>query len=193
MTMLNLIGGRALSLKKPSCSSFTARTLAKAMSHLCRFAGHTKFHYSVAQHSVLVAHLLRPEPVEIRLAGLLHDCHEVLTGFGDVLSPRKRILSRPVSVELARVERMFDRVIGQKFGLYHGWLYDDRVRRADLMALAIERRDLVDPCDPEFASVIWGGVPDPSPEFEIVQSTPERSAESWLRQLQLIWDGDLDS
>ena len=44
--------------------------IAHALSMKCRYAGHTTFFYSVAEHSV---HVCRHAPAEHKLWALLHD------------------------------------------------------------------------------------------------------------------------
>lgn len=59
--------------------------IAHHLSLICRYTGGVPWHYSVAQHSVLVSeYLMKPEE---RLAGLLHDAAEAY--MNDMASPVK--------------------------------------------------------------------------------------------------------
>ena len=75
----------------PDCIDI--RDIAHALSHLCRFTGHTNMFYSVAQHSLLVAEKMQGGAAE-KLAGLLHDAAEAYTN--DLASPLKRYMSEGV-------------------------------------------------------------------------------------------------
>lgn len=114
--------------------------VAHALSLICRFGGHTKVHYSVAQHSLLVARILedRGAPVEAQLAGLLHDAHEAY--IGDVPTPVKTALG-----SIWRdLEHEVEIVVRQALGIAQASVdWEDLVKHADLMALATERRDLM--------------------------------------------------
>lgn len=75
---------------------------AHALSLICRYSGNGAFHYSVAQHSVLLS---RAVPEHLRKAALLHDWGEVF--IGDIISPVKRCL--PDLGEIRILETVFNK------------------------------------------------------------------------------------
>lgn len=155
--------------------------IAHSLSMQCRFMGHCAYHYSVAQHSMLVAdiiherHLAWNKP-HIVLAGLLHDAHEAYTG--DVSTPLKRRLrinsdfSRGITLGLetfGQVEDRHDHALLRGLGLSPMILCsteaESAIKRADLLALAIERRFVMPqaveahwPCFDDLTEAEWAYV-----------------------------------
>lgn len=84
--------------------------IAHHLANECRYAGACPHHYSVAQHSVLVA--LMFEHPEMKLAGLLHDAAEAY--LKDIPSPVKH---DPSMAWYRDVEHALTRLIYDKFGL----------------------------------------------------------------------------
>ena len=65
-----LRSGNYFDLQDPSASRFEVTDIAHALSNICRFTGHTRQFYSVAEHSVLCSYLV---PHEDRMIALMHD------------------------------------------------------------------------------------------------------------------------
>ena len=81
------------------------KDIAHALSLLCRFTGHCKKFYSIAQHSIHVAELCPPK---YRLYGLLHDASEAY--MHDLATPIKERLPEYKVMEnylLAKILRSF--------------------------------------------------------------------------------------
>jgi hypothetical protein len=89
------------------------RDIANNLSMLCRYTGAFPFHYSVGQHSMLVARMMEDkynDPMAA-LAGLLHDAAEYV--FGDVNYHLKKL---PELAEYNRREHEPSQMIIEVFG-----------------------------------------------------------------------------
>src|SRR6266496_3875421 len=80
-----LASGKWFNVFNPKPEDVDIRDIAHALSNQCRFTGHTKEFYSVAQHSVLVSTFCAPEDAAW---GLLHDASEAY--LSDIASPVKK-------------------------------------------------------------------------------------------------------
>lgn len=142
MAWMQTIDGNKVSLTEPRKEDIVFSEVAHALSHLCRYAGHTKVFYSVAQHCCLVASLV---PLELRLYGLLHDAHEAY--IGDITTPVKEALGSAADMALRTIESKLQKAIHEAAGLV--WPPHPTVlgvvKYADLVALQTERRDLLAP------------------------------------------------
>lgn len=140
--------GRYFDFRNPT--PLTITEVAHALSNICRFTGHCSKFYSVAQHSIHVSKLV---PEQLALQGLLHDAVEAV--MGDMSGPLKRLFP-----EYRELEKRMEAVILNGFGLSSE--LHPLVKRADLIALRTEQRDLMHP-----GGGLWtcleGIEPDPRP------------------------------
>lgn len=108
--------------------------IAHALSNMCRFTGHCREFYSVAQHSLLVASIV---PSEDRKWALLHDASEAY--LTDLPRPLKRYSA--MGEEYKRIESRLMEVICERFEL--PLACPESVKHADNVLLATEKRDLM--------------------------------------------------
>ena len=119
----------------PNPDDIRIADIAHALSQQCRFAGHSREFYSVAEHSVRVSLLGRPEDA---LWGLLHDASEAY--LTDVLAPMKEL---PQFEAYRAAERSLQGTIAVRFGL--STEQPRSVTEADRAVLGIEICDLLRP------------------------------------------------
>jgi 5'-deoxynucleotidase YfbR-like HD superfamily hydrolase len=122
--------GRHFDYFKATLADIDIHDIAQGLANECRFNGQIANFYSVAQHSVYVSQLVAPA---FALEGLLHDATEAYCK--DIPTPLKVLLTT-----YQIIERRTDRLIRQKFNLPPFPSYV--VKKADLVMLATERRDL---------------------------------------------------
>ena len=134
-TWIVTASGRTFDLADPRPADVHPADIAHALSHVCRFGGHVRTFYSVAQHCVLVSRLV---PADHALAGLLHDGAEAFVG--DMVGPLKWRLP-----EFEAVERRVAAAVARRFGLDSAALHAPEVVAADLQALGAEARVLLPP------------------------------------------------
>lgn len=119
--------GHYFDLADPQPDMVRIEDIAHALAHLCRFTGHTRVLYTVAQHST---HVSGTCPKHLALQGLLHDATEAYVG--DIASPLKAMLPDYQAIE-ARVWL----AIAERFGLPAE--LDPAIKDADLAMLTAER------------------------------------------------------
>jgi len=127
--------GLYVDLLNPKPESINIGDIAHSLANQCRWTGHTKEFFSVAQHSILVSRLC---PTDLKLAGLLHDAAEAYTC--DISSPLKAVLGGEAS-KYKQVQHQITKVIFSRYGLQS--LPDPRIKIADLGAAAIESHQLM--------------------------------------------------
>ena len=167
-------GGHYFNINKPYRYHYPIEEIATALSKLCRFGGHTKEFYSVAQHSVLVSLCVDDE---FAMEALLHDASEAY--LGDVVRPLKQVLGGYRDIE---------EQVQNGINMAHlGWAKPNspQVKNADMVLLATERRDLMTEQE-----VSWAVLADVNPlPGKIIAHQPDVAETMFMaRYLEILND-----
>ena len=155
----------------PKDSEVNLFDVAIALSNICRFNGHVKKFYSVAQHSCLVHDVLHLFETRVQLLGLLHDVGEGYAG--DVISPIKRTISNVFGpIEQRNRDSVFRRLGLQPC--------EDppEVKDADLRLLMTEKRDVLN------ASPYDWGINAKPYDIHIDPWAPDKARDEFLYRLK---------
>ena len=151
--------------------------IAHALSMKCRYSGHCKRFYSIAEHSchvhdVLTGKALEQSPI-IKMWGLLHDAGEAY--LCDV--------PRPVKPELKgfkRLERNIQEVVARKFGLYSLGFFPE-VSVADNAMLHAEYLQNMQ----QLRELVWE-VPEPPADVKLGYWYPDRAKREFMARFRLL-------
>ena len=149
---------------EPRIDRIDIEDIAHGLAFQCRFNGQTTRFYSVAQHSLMVAALVSPR---LRLPALLHDAAEAY--LGDMVKPLKRLFP-----EFSRLEIGVLDLIGQRFSV--NLRSQPAIEKADLVALATEKRDLM-----PHSTETWTSLAGISPLPELIDPwSPEEAKQRFM-------------
>jgi hypothetical protein len=132
---LQTVSGRWVNPFDPDPAQLEAGDIARALANQCRFGGHSRVFYSVAQHSVIVSRLVeeRGGDVEDAFAALMHDATEAY--LGDMPHPLKH--RSPLGAAFKEAEAHLERAIRDRFDIKPDV---PKINPADRALLASERR-----------------------------------------------------
>jgi hypothetical protein len=136
---LQTVSGRWVNPFDPDPEQLDAGDIARALANQCRFGGHCRVFYSVAQHSVIVSELVeeRGGDAEDAFAALMHDATEAY--LGDMPHPLKH--RSPLGAAFKDAEAELELAIRERFAIKPDV---PEIKRADRALLATERRAFSD-------------------------------------------------
>lgn len=102
--------GRKFHILTPTSDEVDIRDIAHGLSMLCRFTGHVRRFYSVAEHSVHCSRLVKKETA---LQALLHDASEAY--IADINRPMKHFT--PIGESYMKIEKRIMDTVYAKFGV----------------------------------------------------------------------------
>ncbi len=152
--------------------------VAHALANTCRFNGHTKFFYSVAEHSILA---YRIAPTVLKAEMLLHDASEML--ISDIPKPVKVALDSWTSGSWTH----FESLVYERFALRYGIprRLTPEARAIDMAMLSAERSQCMNDTVHD-----WGPLPPPANVW-IKPMCPEEAEHEFLKCLEELRKGGL--
>ena len=164
-TWIQTVSGKRVDLPIPKPEQIDIYDISWSLSMKCRFNGQCQSFYSVAEHSVRVSELCRPD---LELAGLLHDANEAY--LPDIPRPVKELIP-----EYKEIENLMEEAINKKYGITLTPEDKVAVKKADNIILATEGRDLMGNTEG------WGLTETPS-IYKVMCWTPEYARARFLER-----------
>ena len=140
--------------------------IGRSLSHQCRFLGHINFHYSIAQHCVLL-HDYIEEPHKKQM--LMHDCSEAY--LCDIPSPLK-----PHLTNYHELEKNLQTMIYEKYNI--DVIEHPRVKECDSKIIFDEITALKN----------YSITTPPALGVDILEWTPNKAYGEFLNRAARYWD-----
>ena len=194
MSSIQVATGRIVDVDTIEAWQITIEDIAHSLSNLCRFTGHTKSFYSVAEHSVLASKNVQQflpkaeewdSPIEyeagVRAAqkmALLHDAHEAYVG--DIARPMRGKFRG-----LVEYKNRIDEQIYMRFGLAMSqrWAKDigEAVAAVDAALLSTEKEKVLS------VNVPWPGELAKPLDIHIAMLLPHDAKAHFLCCFKSLW------
>lgn len=139
MTHILMHSGRFVDVANVRPDDVSIFDVAHSLALLCRWNGHLKEFYSVAQHCVLCCD---NAPAGLEAAALLHDAGEAYVG--DLTRPVRICAGAAFGALDAHITQTIFQALGVPWPTTEGWA---AISALDDMVLATEARDLAPPND----------------------------------------------
>lgn len=178
-----LSNGRFVNLLDVRDEDIDIEVIAHSLSLQCRYMGHIKHHYSVAQHCCLVCDCITKEigiESKASLAGLLHDASEAY--LHDLVRAIKVGL-RDEGSKWVELEHDIQSKIYLKYGVYNHDQYHSRIKKWDNLVLRDEVDQLFPPC-PQFQQLLSD---TPSAGVTIERMIPSKAKAEFLDRFERLW------
>ena len=169
---IQTVSGRWVNPFEPDPAQLDASDIARALANQCRFGGHSRVFYSVAQHSVIVSRVVeeRGGDVEDGFAALMPDASEAY--LGDMPHPIKH--RSALGAAFREAEAGLEATIRERFKIKANV---PEVKRVDRALLATERRTF------SAESWHWPELDDVEPlDLELTAWPPDKAAAEFARR-----------
>ncbi len=157
----------------PQPDEIDIRDIAHALAMQCRFTGHTKFHYSVAQHAYYASLIVPPQ---FAFEALMHDASEAY--ICDMNRPMKHYTA--AGQEYLKVESVIEIAIAKKFNLPYPM--SPEVKVADNAMLYAEKPQLMSVRE---WNTQWSVDMTPA-DVKIERWSPEQAEYTFLRRFDSL-------
>lgn len=173
--------GRKFNLLEPKLSDIDIRDIAHAQAMQCRWTGHCKHHYSIAQHAYYCSFI---GPEKEALERLLHDASE--SYIGDMNRPLKHYTE--AGDHYRKVEHPLQSLIYTAFGMSD--VEPASVKAADEGMLYAELEQLLPSADFEFTNNPFGN--SKAAKITIEEWTPAYAEKMFLQRFEQLYKGRIN-